>query len=324
MNAKESIKLVHADSKDLIVVKRRVPVRIRTAEDVVLEGDLYADIQRLDGSQATIVDRLCDTTEAYLPIALSDTHVLLPKATIISALLPEGEVPGPCDGALGHVVRFHLAKGPAISGTIHTLQPPAHARLLDYLNGSVNPFLLIRTDAGDMLVNRAFVARVEEQHTIAAHGDGSSRRTADSPANAYSERESANRHVLIVEDDADFRQLLVDVFTGLRYHVQTLVDGASALDWLTSHRTDVVLLDLHLPGMSGIDVLRAVSRLSSRPPVIALSSATDGELAREALRIGADDCLSKPVDLRALQERVALATVRAGFGGHECTRNCSG
>jgi len=304
MSAKEPIKLVPADSTHLVVAKRRVPVRIRTAEDLVLEGDLYADVQRLDGSKATIVDRLGDANEAYLPIASKKAHILLPKAAIVSILLPDGEVAAPCEGAREHKVRFYLSKGPVVSGTIHTLLPPAQSRLLDYLNRSGDPFFAIRTDGGVVLVNRTFVARVEEQHGLAVHASEPNSRNAASPDRQPG---SVSRHVLIVDDDDDFRRLLDNVFRGLGYRVHAVVDGASALDWLSSNHTDVVLLDLKMPA-SGIEVLRTIRRRSSELPVIVLSEADD-DLRRETVRSGAYECLSKPVDLRSLQDRVFLATV---------------
>jgi len=306
MSAKEPFKLVPADSKYLVVAKRRVPVRVRTSEDLVLEGDLYADVQRLDGSRATIVDRLGDANEAYLPIASKKAHILLPKASIVSILLPEGEVAPPCEGAREHKVRFHLSKGPAVSGTIHTLLPPAQSRLLDYLNRSGDPFFTICTDGGAVLVNRTFVARVEEQHGITIQTSKSNPRNAASPDRQPG---SPARHVLIVDDDDDFRKLLDDVFRGLGYRVHAVVDGSSALDWLSSNNTDVVLLDLGMPWISGIEVLRTLRRRSSETPVIVLSGEADDDLRREAVRSGAYECLSKPVDLRSLQDRVFLATV---------------
>jgi two-component system response regulator RegX3 len=122
-----------------------------------------------------------------------------------------------------------------------------------------------------------------------------------------------NPTVLIVEDEPSFVEALV---VGLRregFETKVATDGPGALVLFDAVRPDVVLLDLMLPGMSGIDVCRQI-RLKSRTPVI-MVTARDSELdAVVGLEVGADDYVTKPYRLRELVARIRAALRRAPTG----------
>jgi DNA-binding response OmpR family regulator len=123
--------------------------------------------------------------------------------------------------------------------------------------------------------------------------------------------------VLIVEDDAAIGRTLETVLSERGYAVTWCPDGPAALAAADRERPDLVLLDLGLPGMDGIEVCRRLRRGSPRVPILILT-ARDGEMdVVLGLSAGADDYVSKPFRLGELLARVAanLRRIEAGNGG---------
>lgn len=122
--------------------------------------------------------------------------------------------------------------------------------------------------------------------------------------------------ILIVEDEPAYVDAL-DVALGREgFEISSVEDGRQGLLRFRSDNPDLVLLDLMLPGMAGLDVLRAI-RAESDVPVIILS-AKDGESdVVAALELGADDYLSKPYSVKELVARINAAMRRAGSGADE-------
>lgn len=113
--------------------------------------------------------------------------------------------------------------------------------------------------------------------------------------------------VLIVDDDPHIRSMLSDLVTTLGCEASWVADGASALRAVVQARPDVVLLDILMPGLNGIELLPSLRALVPRVPVIMLSGTADEELGRQALTRGAFDYVMKPVDIRRLAELIELA-----------------
>jgi len=111
--------------------------------------------------------------------------------------------------------------------------------------------------------------------------------------------------VLIVDDDAATRDLVADLLALEGYTAQAAASGQSALDCLRHGPVDLILIDLMLPDMSGLELCQQVrARQESRVPII-LYSAASGVCWREnSLLAGADDYLAKPFDIGQLLERV--------------------
>ncbi len=110
------------------------------------------------------------------------------------------------------------------------------------------------------------------------------------------------RHrVLLVDDDPRILNFARLKLLATGYDVITAMTGQGALAMIESEKPDILLLDLRMPGMGGLDVLR-VLRASSQLPVIVVSAATD--LAEEALGLGANDYLAKPFDPDELPGRI--------------------
>src|SRR6187402_603678 len=111
------------------------------------------------------------------------------------------------------------------------------------------------------------------------------------------------RTVLVVEDEPTVRETLAEALSEDGLNVITAEDGATALEKFRSHPPDLVLLDLMLPRMSGIEVTRVI-RAESQVPILMLTT-RDSELDKVlGLELGADDYVTKPFSLRELQARV--------------------
>ena len=109
--------------------------------------------------------------------------------------------------------------------------------------------------------------------------------------------------VLIVDDDAALREGLAETLGDLGHRTEEAGDGAAALRRLARPGVDAVLLDLRMPGLDGLEVLRRIRTLPAPPPVAVLTAVPTAANTIEAMRLGAVDHLAKPVgraDLLAL------------------------
>ncbi len=117
-----------------------------------------------------------------------------------------------------------------------------------------------------------------------------------------------NPVVLVVEDDTPVRNLIVTTLKTHEYKYHTAINGAEAVMVASSHNPDVVFLDLGLPDMDGIDVIRRI-RSWSNMPIIVISARSDDADKIEALDAGADDYLTKPFSVEELLARLRV-TIR--------------
>lgn len=113
-------------------------------------------------------------------------------------------------------------------------------------------------------------------------------------------------HILVVDDDADTRYLLHKTFTGAGYRVSLAPTGEEALVYLQLITPDLILLDLVLPDMDGLELTRNLKTDSTKPfiPIIIITARTDPEASVMSLDAGADDFLIKPVAVGELLARV--------------------
>jgi two-component system, OmpR family, KDP operon response regulator KdpE len=117
--------------------------------------------------------------------------------------------------------------------------------------------------------------------------------------------------VLVVDDDPALQRTLGIGLRANGYDVLPARDGRTAVDACTHDAPDVVLLDLGLPDLSGVDVLRTV-RQRSLVPVIVLSARHGSDDKVQALDVGADDYVTKPFGMEELLARVRAAVRRSG------------
>ena len=118
--------------------------------------------------------------------------------------------------------------------------------------------------------------------------------------------ELAHGTVLIVEDDSAVRNLVATALESQGYEYLTATTGGSAIEMIATHSPDIVLLDLGLPDMDGIDVIGRI-RAWSTTPIIVLSARSEDTDKITALDEGADDYLSKPFSVGELLARLRTA-----------------
>jgi DNA-binding NtrC family response regulator len=116
--------------------------------------------------------------------------------------------------------------------------------------------------------------------------------------------------ILIIDDEPHLPHQIARYLKKHGYEVETVADGEAGLNVLQKHSVDLVLLDLRLPGMSGLEVLKRIRALEQELPVIMLTAYGDVRSAVEAMKLGASDYLLKGFDLEELLlvVRRALAT----------------
>ena len=124
--------------------------------------------------------------------------------------------------------------------------------------------------------------------------------------------------ILVVEDDAPVRNLITTTLKTHDYRFLTAPNGESAIMEASSHNPDIVLLDLGLPDLDGIEVIRRI-RTWSNMPIIVISARSEDTDKIQALDTGADDYLTKPFSveellarLRVTQRRLSLTQADAG------------
>jgi len=116
--------------------------------------------------------------------------------------------------------------------------------------------------------------------------------------------------VLVVEDDPAMRRALSLNLGARGFEVTAVPDGAAALDAVAAESPDIIVLDLGLPDLDGMDIIRAV-RGYSRTPIVVLSGRSGSGDKVDALEAGADDYVTKPFDVNELVARLRAATRRA-------------
>lgn len=118
--------------------------------------------------------------------------------------------------------------------------------------------------------------------------------------------------VLVVDDEAAFGQLLAEHLQSCGFMVLRANDGRAALAQIAEHRPNALLIDLHMPGLTGLEVVEKLARDRQLPPTIVMSAFGGYEVALEAIRLGAADFLSKPFRMAEAELKLRLALSKAG------------
>lgn len=114
--------------------------------------------------------------------------------------------------------------------------------------------------------------------------------------------------ILIVEDEEMIRELMHITVSQGGHHVTTASNGESALDLLKRARFDLVLLDIQMPRMSGLDVLKIMGRMGrAMPPVLMVTANRSLEAINEAMQLGCAGYVAKPFQPAELRARVVKA-----------------
>jgi two-component system, OmpR family, KDP operon response regulator KdpE len=118
--------------------------------------------------------------------------------------------------------------------------------------------------------------------------------------------EPSGANILVIEDDDEQRAVLVRALHAHGYRISEARDGRTALERWEARRPDVVLLDLGLPDVEGIRIVRRI-RSEAATPIVILSARYDERQKVEALDAGADDYLTKPFGVEELNARLRVA-----------------
>lgn len=113
--------------------------------------------------------------------------------------------------------------------------------------------------------------------------------------------------VLLVDDEDDFVQTLSERMATRGLRVDTAASGAEAVNKVKEHDFDVIVLDLAMPGMDGIETLKALMNQKPGIQVIFLTGHATLQKGIEAIKLGAIDFLEKPVDIEKLTEKIKEA-----------------
>ena len=112
---------------------------------------------------------------------------------------------------------------------------------------------------------------------------------------------SDSKSILIIDDEAGMRDVISRLFADSGYETATAPDGAAGLAAAKQGEFDLVILDMSLPKMSGLDVLNGIKEHKPDLPVIMVTAYGSTQTAIEAMRLGAYDFITKPFELDELQ-----------------------
>ena len=118
--------------------------------------------------------------------------------------------------------------------------------------------------------------------------------------------------ILIIEDEAAIRRVLVKILSEENdtYEVKEAEDGLQGIDLIKKEDFDLVLCDIKMPKMDGVEVLEAAKKIKPEIPMVMISGHGDLDTAVNTMRLGAFDYISKPPDLNRLLNTVRIALDR--------------
>ncbi len=121
------------------------------------------------------------------------------------------------------------------------------------------------------------------------------------------------KNILVIEDDQRMREGLVEILSDEEHHVESAENGLIGLDKIKKKDFDVVLTDLIMPVMGGMDVLREIKRMNHRTCVIIITAFGTIENAVDAIKAGASDYITKPFKIDEVQTKISKALAEAEF-----------
>ena len=122
---------------------------------------------------------------------------------------------------------------------------------------------------------------------------------------------STNGKILIVDDESSIRRALQITLSGMGFRVDDASSGEAALDLVRDSDYDVVILDINMPGMGGIQTCGEIRKVRPRVAIIMLTVRDDEDAKVVALDAGADDYVTKPFNIRELGARIRAAMRRS-------------
>ncbi|MDD5711840.1 MAG: response regulator [Smithellaceae bacterium] len=111
-------------------------------------------------------------------------------------------------------------------------------------------------------------------------------------------------YILVVDDEIEVCKACKEFLSLKGHEVETALDGTTAISKAKEIRPQLVLLDIVLPGMWGIDVLKAIKKIDPMINVIMVTAIGDERMAKDSLKLGALDYMTKPLDLNKLYDDI--------------------
>ena len=115
--------------------------------------------------------------------------------------------------------------------------------------------------------------------------------------------------ILVVDDDSEICTVLGDFLTVKGFAAYTALDGRTAMTKIKEIRPHIVLLDIMMPGMGGIEVLKRIKEVDPAVAVIMVTGIYDEELAKRAIALGADEYVTKPIDFDHLEIALTMKII---------------
>jgi two-component system response regulator (stage 0 sporulation protein F) len=108
--------------------------------------------------------------------------------------------------------------------------------------------------------------------------------------------------ILIVDDETNIRDLLAKFFSMEGYYPLKAQNAIEALNILKTEKPEIVFLDIKMPGLNGVEVLKITKEYNKHAHVVMISGHADESTARETLQLGAFEYICKPIDLERIKE----------------------
>ena len=113
-----------------------------------------------------------------------------------------------------------------------------------------------------------------------------------------------DKKILVVDDQYGIRLLLQEVFSKENVHIFQASNGKQALDIIQAEKPDLILLDMKMPGMDGLELLRRLRKFNTQAKVIMMTAYGELDMVAEASRLGALTHFTKPFDIEELRTEV--------------------
>lgn len=105
------------------------------------------------------------------------------------------------------------------------------------------------------------------------------------------------KRILIVDDEEGYRKVLLNSLTDIGYETKAVKNGFEALEEIKRQRYSIILLDVKMPGMDGIELLDHMQRMRFNSHIVIITAYTDQDIAKEAVRKGAKKVITKPFSM---------------------------
>ena len=126
--------------------------------------------------------------------------------------------------------------------------------------------------------------------------------------------------ILVVEDEQGLREALMESLRASDYLVDGTGDGESGLDMIRGNSYDLIILDIMLPGLNGMDLLTIIRKLNITVPVILLTALSQLEYKVQGMDCGADDYITKPFEMKEVLARIEAVLRRSGIEPEKASR----